>query len=87
MVTEEEAEDSIETQAAHQVAPADAGVAAEGPPGELREARWSVVSFDKCEAGGLTYLQAQEKMEELLGRSVYGLCIVTDEAAGRVVNH
>lgn len=86
MVTEEQAEDSIETQAAHQVAPAEAGVVAEGPPSELQETRWSVVSFDKREAGGLTYPQAEEKMAELLAKKVYGLCIITDEAARRVVS-
>lgn len=84
MVTEEQAEDSIETQAAREVAPAAAGVAAEGPPNELLEGRWSVVSFDKREAGGLTYPQAEDKMAELLANNVYGLCIITDEAAEKV---
>jgi hypothetical protein len=78
MVTEGKAEDPIETQAAQSVAPA------EGPLSELGEACWSVVSFDKCEAAGLTYPQAEQKMAELLANNVYGLCIVTDEAAERV---
>jgi hypothetical protein len=42
------------------------------------------VSFDKREAGGLTYPEAEAKLDELLARNVYGLCIVTDEAAERV---
>ena len=83
MVTEEKAENYIETHAAHKVAPAE-GVSAAGPAGELNEARWSVVSFDKCEAAGLTYALAVQKMDELLTASVYGLCIVTDEAARKV---
>jgi hypothetical protein len=84
MITEEKAENPIETQTAQEVAPAEAGVTAEGPLSELGEACWSVVSFDKCEAGGLTYSQAEAKMDELRARNVYGLCIVTDEAAKRV---
>ena len=86
MVTEEKAENPTETQAAQIVAPAEAGVPAEGPLSELGEACWSVVSFDKCEAGGLTYSEAEKKMAELLANNVYGLCIVTDEAAQRVVS-
>lgn len=85
MLTEEKAENQIETQAAHKVAPAD-GVSMAETAGELNEARWSVVSFDRCEAAGLTYAQAEQKMDELLAASVYGLCIVTDEAAERVVS-
>jgi|GEM_PF-1840521 len=84
MVTEEKADDPIETQAAQTVALAEAGVPAEGPLSELGEPCWSVVSFDKCEAAGLTYPQAEAKMAELLANNVYGLCIITDEAAERV---
>ena len=86
MVTEEKAEDRIETQAAQAIAPAQNSVPAEGPLSELGEACWSVVSFDKCEAAGLTYTEAEAKMAELLANKVYGLCIVTDETAGRVVS-
>jgi hypothetical protein len=53
---------------------------------ELDEPRWSVVSFDKREAGGLTYRQATELMSFLEGRRVNGLCIVTDESANRYDN-
>jgi hypothetical protein len=86
MVSEEKADDRIETQAAQSVAPAQTSVPAEGPLSELGEACWSVVSFDKCEAAGLTYPQAEAKMAKLLANSVYGLCIITDEAARRVVS-
>jgi len=51
---------------------------------ELREALWSVVSFEKCEAGGLTYSEAEQKLSELEAQKVSGLCIVTDEAAARI---
>ncbi len=49
----------------------------------LDEPCWSVVSFDKLEAGGLTYAQAEELMSALDTESVPGLCVVTDEAAAR----
>ena len=51
---------------------------------ELLEARWSVISFEKLEAAGLTYAGARQKMDELEKRRVAGVCIVTDEAAQRV---
>jgi hypothetical protein len=51
---------------------------------ELDESRWSVVSFDKPEAGGLTYSKAVEFMSKLDSNRVAGLCIVTDEAAERL---
>lgn len=53
-------------------------------PKELREAMWSVVSFDKCEASGLTYTEAEQKLSELEAQKVSGLCIVTDETAARI---
>lgn len=63
------------------------GVAAPEPQvgvaSELDEPRWSVVSFDRREAGGLTYRQASELMAFLVGRGRNGLCIITDEAATR----
>jgi hypothetical protein len=49
----------------------------------LDEPVWSVVSFDKLEAGGMTYRQAEELMAALDMQDVPGLCIVTDEAAAR----
>ena len=54
------------------------------PDSELDEARWSVVSFDQREAGGLTYEQAQKVMSELDSLGVAGLYIVTDKAAERI---
>jgi hypothetical protein len=50
---------------------------------ELDESCWSVVSFDKREAGGLTYQQAAELIAVLDKYGVNGLCLITDEAAKR----
>ena len=50
---------------------------------ELDEPRWSVVSFDKREAGGLTYHQAAVLMPKLEAYRINGLCIITDDAAKR----
>lgn len=54
------------------------------PASELLDHIWSVVSFDRCEASNLTYPEAEQKLEELLAKNVYGLCIVTDNAAQKV---
>lgn len=51
---------------------------------ELDLPQWSVVSFDKCEASGLTYDAASKLMSEKDTAGVYGLCIVTDDAAAQV---
>lgn len=51
---------------------------------ELEEPVWSVVSFDECEAGGLTYAQAVKLLDELDANHIPGLCIITDEAARRL---
>lgn len=51
---------------------------------ELRERLWSVVSFDKREAGNLTYPEAEQKLAELEAQNFSGLCIVTDEVAARI---
>jgi len=56
----------------------------EDSPNELRLPIWSVISFEKLEAGGLIYAQAEEKMRELEKQDVSGLCIVTDEVAARI---
>lgn len=48
---------------------------------ELDEPRWSVISFEKLEKGGMTYREAIDNMSELYAAGVFGLCIVTDEAA------
>lgn len=58
-----------------------------GPRGEisseLDEPCWSVVSFDKREAGGMDYRQAAELVAILGEHGIHGLCIITDEAAER----
>ena len=51
---------------------------------ELDLKQWSVVSFDECEASGLTYAAAVKLLEELEASGVYGLCIVTDDVASKV---
>jgi len=51
---------------------------------ELHEPRWSVVTFESRVARGLTYDEAARKLNELEAKNNSGLCIVTDEAAGRV---
>lgn len=52
--------------------------------GELSVGMWSVVSFDKVEASGLTYVQASEMLAELQASKTPGLCIITDSAAKRL---
>ena len=51
---------------------------------DLDEPTWSLVSFDRREAGGLTYAQAVHLMSELDALDVPGLCIVSDDAAARL---
>ena len=51
---------------------------------ELDENRWSVVSFERLEASGLSYADARRKIDELEAAKVSGLCIVTDDAAARI---
>ena len=53
---------------------------------ELNEPRWSVVSFERRAASGLTYEQAAEKLAQLIREKVSGLCIITDEAARRIIS-
>lgn len=52
---------------------------------EFDAPRWSVMSFDDCAASGLAYEEAR-KMVEQMSDNVAGLCIVTDEAAQRMLN-
>ena len=59
-------------------------VSTEDFPNELRLSVWSVISFDKREANGLTYAEAEQKLSELEAQKVSGLCIVTDEVAARI---
>ena len=51
---------------------------------ELDRPCWSVVSFDRREAAGLSYERALNVIKVLDDRGIAGLCIVTDEAAGRL---
>lgn len=51
---------------------------------ELDEPRWSVISFERREGSGLRYAEAERLLSELDSRKVAGLCILTDEAAGRL---
>lgn len=53
---------------------------------EIDQPTWSVVSFDKVEAHGLTYAQATQLTDELNSNRVAGLCIVTDAAASHIAN-
>lgn len=48
---------------------------------ELNESRWAVMSEHGCEASGLSYDEARRLMLTLAREKVYGLCIITDEAA------
>lgn len=54
--------------------------------GELNERKWSVVTFENCAAGNLTYEKAVEELKKLAAEKVAGLCIVTNEAAERISN-
>lgn len=53
---------------------------------ELAEHLWSVISFERCEASGLTYDEAFLKLKELSRNGSVGLCIVTDDAARRIIS-
>lgn len=50
---------------------------------ELDRPQWSVVSFDRHEAGGLSYREGMALSRKLEAEGISGLCIVTDEAALR----
>lgn len=51
---------------------------------DLEEQSWSVLSDRGCEAGSLTHEEARRLVHRLGGEGRHGLCIVTDEAAGRM---
>ena len=53
---------------------------------ELNEARWSVLSERGCEAARLDYAAAARLVAQLARERVFGLSIITDEAAARL-NH
>ena len=52
---------------------------------ELERASWSVLSDRGCEASGLTHEDARKLVHRLGGEGRHGLCIITDEAAGRMM--
>jgi hypothetical protein len=54
-------------------------------PSELERESWSVLSDRGCEASGLTHEDARKLVHRLGGEGRHGLCIVTDEAAGRMM--
>lgn len=54
--------------------------------GELNEGRWSVLSERGREAAGLAYADAAALVRRLFGEKIYGTCVVTDEAASRLVS-
>lgn len=51
---------------------------------ELSEPCWSVISFERVEASGLTYSEALATVEDLEARGIPGICIVTEAAASRI---
>lgn len=51
---------------------------------ELDQQLWSVISFEKCEAAGMTYGKAIAKLDELQDENITGLCIVTNDVAARL---
>ncbi len=63
-----------------QIRPASAGIG----PQELSAPQWAVISFERCEASGLTYEQAAATLQDLDRAGITGLCIVTDDAAARL---
>lgn len=52
---------------------------------ELTERRWALLSERGCEGSALTYEEAMSLEQRLKRERVNGLCIVTDEAARRVI--
>lgn len=84
---ENEKAETDETAAAQEnIAPAGEEVSEEIFSVELNQARWSVITFDTCAAKNLTYAEAAQKLRELKNQNTAGLCIVTDEAAERLIN-
>lgn len=81
----EEDQDSDEAAAQNtEVAPAVETVSDEDSSSELNESRWSVISFEKCEASSLTYDEAARKLKKLSKAGLSGLCIVADEVSERI---
>ena len=54
-----------------------------GALNELEQPIWAVISFDKIEATGLSYSEAADLLSDLRKQGVYGLALVTADAASR----
>ncbi len=52
---------------------------------ELNEKQWSVLSERGREVSGITYEEAARRVRELTRAKIYGLCVVTDAAAQRLI--
>lgn len=50
---------------------------------EFNEPCWAVLSERGVETTGATYAEAADVVKRLRAEDVRGLCIITDEAAGR----
>lgn len=51
---------------------------------ELTENLWAVISERGCEADGLLHAEAARLARRLTGEKVSGVCVVTNDAAGRL---
>jgi hypothetical protein len=54
---------------------------------ELNEPRWAVTGANDRTVRHLTYEQAIECLKVLDSEGIFGLCIVTDETAERILTH
>jgi hypothetical protein len=52
---------------------------------ELGTEKWAVISERGCEATCLTYEDARRLVHQLAAEGRHGLCIVTNEAASRMI--
>jgi hypothetical protein len=50
---------------------------------ELSDQHWAVISERGVESSGLKYEEARQLLRRLEGEKVFGLCIVTAQAAAR----
>jgi hypothetical protein len=53
---------------------------------ELGMEKWAVVSDRGCEATSLTHEDARRLVHRLAGEGRHGLCIMSDDAASRMVS-
>ena len=79
----EELENEAQNAQNKEVAPTEM-VLGEDSSSELSEKIWSVVSFESVAASNLTYGEANAKLKELAEKNISGLCVITDEAAGKI---